>query len=144
MWLVSLDSIHCNIYQYDKYSHHFSLYKSLSHEQGRVKNHDLSVDKAGAYQRFTYSSSSFAPHSQPKEKEKMKFAKLIANEINLSKERNLFHSLIIAADPKMLGLVKAELHSNVKLILKRSYHTHFNHLTTSEILEKIKPLPIEE
>lgn len=143
MWVVSIDALCCIIYQYEKGDKALNIYKQLKHDEGKMKNHELSSDKSGRFSKLSFSHGSYSPHNEPKENEREHFAAIIANELNLAREKNLYHSIMIASNPKMKGLVKKKLNATVKQLIKREFTTSFRHLNASEILEKIKPFPIE-
>lgn len=144
LWVISIDALYCNIYQIEKHQK-IKLYKQLKHLQSKMKNHELSSDKAGKYGRFSFfSHSGHTPRTAPKENEKLQFANEVANELNLAREKNLYQSLIIAGEPKMRGLLNTKLNANVKSILKKEFNSNFNNLNMEEIIDKIKPWPIEK
>lgn len=144
MWVVSIDALCCIIYQYDKGDKALRKHKQLKHNEGRMKNNELSADKSGRFSKFRFvSHGNYSPHNEPKENEREYFAGIIANELNLAREKNLYHSIIIASEPKMQGLIKKKLNATVKQLIKREFNSSFKNLDSSEIFEKIKPLPIE-
>lgn len=144
MWVVSIDSSCCNIYQYDKGNKVIKKLKQLTHNECKMKNHALSSDKSGKYGRYAlFSHGTFSPRIEPKENEKEQFASIVANELNLAKEKNLYHSIILASNPKMKGLLNKKLNTNVKMVIKRTFNSSFNDLDNNQILQKIKPFPIE-
>jgi protein required for attachment to host cells len=143
MWVVSLNSVYCNIYTYHHIHKEFTLYKRFSHEEAKLKNNALTSDKFGSFQNRRLSSGSFSPHTSPKIVELNLIIRQIAKVINQGRKENMYKKLIIAADPKTKGLLFKYLDPSVIKLVAKTFNVHFNNLTCKEILEKIKPLPIE-
>jgi protein required for attachment to host cells len=85
------------------------LIKELVHPESRMKNADLSSDKAGAFQASTSGHGAREQQTPPKLNAARNFAQALAKELYLGRSRNEFARAILVAPPAFMGMLNATL-----------------------------------
>ena len=114
------------------------LLNILENSLGREKNRALTTDKPGAARsRF---SGAFGMHSlsgekNPHEDAAVQFAKRLGHYLNKEEHTNKFDDLLIAAEPKMMGRIRAALGFKLSERVKW-FKKDLCHLTADEIRKR--------
>ena len=86
------------------------LIKELVHPESRMKNAELSSDKAGSFQVSSDSGrGSREQQTPPKLNAARNFAHALAKELYLGRSRNEFARAILVAPPAFMGMLNATL-----------------------------------
>ena len=137
MWIVVSNSHTCQLYDYNKQIKKLTLVKTLNHPESKLKGTELNTDGPGHFATSTGAHGSFSPKHEPQEIEIDDFSREIANALSEARKINLFTQLIIAAQPRMNGLITKHLESHVKACVLHNIIKDCSHLTESEMLATI-------
>ncbi len=86
----------------------------MSDTNGRKPaGHPVRVSHGGVVPSNAYGRVGVAPHTDPKEVEAQKFARLLAERLRHGIAAHEYDSVVIVAPPHFLGLVKSELDDEV-------------------------------
>lgn len=88
------------------------------------KHHHHNKEKRDShYQNKSSPGSLFEPHTAPKDLEQHEAAKMVSEYLEkiINDIQNKYKSLIIVADPKMLGHVRQTLSNNLKKIVEKEF-----------------------
>lgn len=85
------------------------LVKELVHPQSRMKNADLSSDRAGQMQASGSGHGAREQQTSPKHHAAQQFAHSLAKELYLGRSRNEFARAILVAPPAFMGMLNANL-----------------------------------
>jgi protein required for attachment to host cells len=96
-WIVVVTRTGARVFK----SPEFEVITTLLNPLGREKNRAMTTDKPGLAEK------------NPHEDAAVGFAKRIARYLHVKNSQNRFDELVIAAEPKMLGRLKAELDKTV-------------------------------
>jgi protein required for attachment to host cells len=116
-WIVIADGMHARILRQDK--HGGPLTPALDRELYQPAVHgfsrDLHSDAPGrAFDSVSGGRHAMEPRTDPKVHEKHLFARRVAELLNEAALRKEFDQLVLAAPPKTLGDLRAELSDAVK------------------------------
>lgn len=85
------------------------LVKEIAHPESRMKNADLSSDRAGQMQAGGSGHGAREQQTPPKLNAARSFAQMLAKELYLGRSRNLFARAILVAPPAFMGMLNATL-----------------------------------
>jgi protein required for attachment to host cells len=116
MWLLVANAAQAEIYAVDKRD--FTLVKSYTHSQSRLKSGDLTSDKAGHYKTGAAGHGQFEPHSDAHNVEQEHFAKELAGVLEHARQANEYQVLVVCAGPHFHGLLNKEM---TKMTIEKDY-----------------------
>lgn len=85
------------------------LVKELVHPESRMKNAELSSDRAGQMQASGSGHGAREQQTPPKLNAAKQFAQALAKELYLGRSRNEFARAILVAPPSFMGMINANL-----------------------------------
>ncbi|MFO8025493.1 host attachment protein [Thiohalophilus sp.] len=115
--------------------------KSFSHEQSRMKGEDLASDRPGAYQSDVNREGhgSYAEPTEPKEYEKDRFARELAEMLNHARSENQFNNLVIVSSPHFHGLVNKHLDEESSQKVSHHIEKDYTRVEDSDMLDTLLP-----
>lgn len=115
--------------------------KSFAHDESRMKGEDLASDRPGAYQSEVNREGhgSYAEPTDPKEYEKARFARELANVINKARSENRFNELVIVATPHFHGLINRHLDDESSRKVSHHIEKDYTQVQDSDMLETLLP-----
>ncbi len=139
IWVISANSVACRIFHYEKTPPKLTLLKEIDHPENRLKKEDfLTSDKPGHYKSSASNRGAYSPKTDPKEVEIDNFARQIAKELNLGRNKNAYDKLIIVTDPRMNGLIFQHLDKHIKPFVSNNIHKDLQNFSEHEILNFLK------
>lgn len=85
------------------------LVKEITHPESRMKNADLTSDRAGQMQAAGSGHGAREQQTPPKLNAARSFAQRLAKELYMGRSRNLFARAILVAPPGFMGMLNATL-----------------------------------
>ncbi len=87
----------------------------LTHPENRLQDKDMASDRPGySFSSSGYGRRSLSKSEDPKEHETKLFVNEIDHYLNSLKSKNDLNQLILIAAPKLLGMLKKQLSSNIQ------------------------------
>jgi len=84
----------------------------VDHPEGRLKNVEINSDKPGrAFDSFGGGRHSMGKEHEPTEEVARQFALSLAEKVHLGRTQNRFDRLVLVAEPRFLGVLRAALDS---------------------------------
>lgn len=122
-WIVVADAGSCRIWETNARLADWSLVQSMENERIHL---DASELKSGQRGRMITgpggAHSAYESNTEPHEVERERFAKEIGDTLNLALTQNRWDRLVLAAPPKFLGLLRAELSDGAAKRVAASLH----------------------
>jgi len=134
-WLVTTDSNTCRVYDYCVKAHKLNLVKEITHPENRLKDTDLTSDRAGSYKVSGGAPGAFAQASDPKEIKKEEFSREVAKELDHGRNTNAYGALIVIAPPHANGLLLQHLNKHVKELISHNIKKDLLHLNNKGLLD---------
>jgi protein required for attachment to host cells len=118
------------------------LLRQEDNPAGRATEQELRTDEPGRYRKGGQAAalSAMDPHTTAHEVESEKFARHLAAELKKLFDNHEYDSLVIAAPPHLLGLLRDSLSSEVRHILKSSVAKDLTHMDERELREEVGPI----
>lgn len=86
------------------------LLEDIPHPAGRLKDGEINADKPGrAFDSFGDGRHSMSKEHDPTEHVAQQFAKQLCEKLDLGRTQNHYSKLILVAEPRFLGLLRAAL-----------------------------------
>lgn len=106
----------------------------IDHAAGRLRAGDLSSDRVGrSKESMNQTRHGVGEDQDPTEHEASVFAKQLAATLETGRIEHRFDRLVLVAEPRFLGLLKAELSRPTALLITETIDKDFAHLTDREI-----------
>lgn len=101
------------LYEQSQRNGPLEIVRELDNPEGRLRTQDINSDRQGRnYSSGTGVWSSYSAEHPAKEHVARTFAREVAQELELEAYRNQWDSFILVAEPRLLGMIKAELGTN--------------------------------
>jgi len=115
--------------------------KSFSHDESRMKGEELTSDRPGAYQSDVNREGhgSYAEPTDPKEYEKDRFARELADALNKARTENRFNELVIVASPHFHGLINQHLDDESSQRVSQHIEKDYTQVRDSDMLDTLLP-----
>ncbi len=108
-WILVANASHAKLFRLVQFPKIEPL-DSFEHPESRQKVQDFETSRQGQnYDRGGITQHSYQSHTNPKDMEMDKFAKLIGNHLSKSHQNKGFSKLYIIASPSFLGLLRHHL-----------------------------------
>jgi protein required for attachment to host cells len=142
LWVVVADGSHARILTAESPGGALAERESFIDPDVRVKQSELKTDRPGAsFARAGHGQHAMTSEVEPREQERIRFAKLIADRLEAGRVANAFERVILVASPEFLGLLReqlgAPLQSRVTFTLDKDYVTQ----TPEEIRARLPDRP---
>jgi protein required for attachment to host cells len=109
-WILVADSGKARIFSRNKKFSALEELETLVHPESRLRRQDLVSDRPGQVQESrTPGESVNEEPTDPKVVEAQLFAREIAARLRKARSVNAFRHLVVVADPRFLGLIRANL-----------------------------------
>lgn len=128
IWILSANSSRAALFSADSPIAPLKPLAEFDNPDARAKQSELATDRPGR----TFDRRGAGRHAmefalEPKEREQLRFAKTIADELEKGRLKNAFERLVLVAAPAFLGMLRedlgAPLHALVALEIDKDYST---------------------
>jgi protein required for attachment to host cells len=108
-WILIANATHARLVQQESGAR-VQVLKAFSHSRGRSKASELVDDRAGHETTVhAFGGTSYQPRTDPRKKERGRFARELADDLERQAQLGSFESLEVFASSPFLGELKAEL-----------------------------------
>lgn len=140
-WILTADKAKADLFAYKGMNSNPEKVTELKHKEGRLKAGEINTDAGG--DRSDNSSAGIGAHSyddgeSAKEELKKDFARDIADTLEKFRSDNRFDSLIIAAEPTMLGELRNQMSSPMKDMIWAESVKNIAGRSGSEVLKHLR------
>lgn len=91
--------------------------EDIPHPEGRLKNREINADKAGrAFDTFSRRHG-MSQDQEATDQVATVFAKLLGDKLDKARSQNRFQRLVMVADPRFLGELRATLDKNTAALV---------------------------
>ena len=97
-----------------------TLLQDISHEQGRLKNQELTSDRQGRVASARGANNSYQQAEEPTDLVAIRFTKELASLLDAGRNQQKFHELVLVAEPRFLGHLRAALSAPTTKLVKAS------------------------
>jgi len=109
-WIIVADAARARIFSTGGTQGSLQPREQLVSPEARLHNRDLKSDRTGStYESHGDGRHATGPNTSPKEQEAVRFAKLIAEHLELARVNSGFDRLVLVAAPHFLGLLRKSI-----------------------------------
>jgi protein required for attachment to host cells len=138
-WIVAADSSKARLFVQNNAMSSLNEMRSMDFPEGRLHASDILTDQAGrAFSSVGKHRSAMEPDVDVKTESARKFSRQVAGFIESASQKGQFASLVIAAAPKFLGLLRGGLSNGVQRKVKLELPKDLVPLSAAEILDQVK------
>ena len=95
--------------------------QDISHPKGRLQNKDINTDKPGrSFDSMGQGRHSMGSDQDPIDHVAQQYASELADLLNKGRLTNAYEKLVLIAEPKFLGILRAALDKNTALLVVQS------------------------
>ena len=120
-WILSANRSSASLFESDWPGKSMRRIQDIPHPQGRMQNKDIDTDKPGrVFDSFGQGRHSTSPKQEPTEHIAQQFAQDLAEMLNKGRLTNAYDKLVLIAEPKFLGVLRAALDKNTELLITQT------------------------
>lgn len=134
MWVLAADRVRARFFEIDPDSHDWVEMATLVNPEGRRpkgsrgdRKPPRSIESVGG------AHHAIEPHMTPEEKSMEVFSREISDYLKQAHTGQQFDKLVIAAPPRFLGAIRAELSPSIRELVAQEIHRDLSNLDMHEI-----------
>jgi protein required for attachment to host cells len=136
-WILIANASHARLVQQAS-GDRVVVLKTLTHSQGRSKASELAGDRAGHETTVhAYGGTSYQPRTDVRKKERDRFARLLADDVELQAQQGGFESIEVFASSPFLGELKAHLGPATTRLLSGTHDVDLTSVGPAELGRRI-------
>jgi len=132
-WIITINGSKCCIYDFQKKSHQLKLINEITNPTSKLKNSDLISDEPGHQTTGGSARGACEWPNNPKEVEFDRFARKLAEELEVGRVTHKYTELIIAASPHINGLLNQHLNKHINQLVIANIKKDLISLTEQEL-----------
>ena len=138
-WILSANRSSASLFESDWPGKSMRRLQDIPHPQGRMQNQDIDTDKPGrVFDSFGEGRHSTSPKQEPTEHIAQQFALELAEMLNKGRLTNAYDKLVLIAEPKFLGVLRAALDKNTESLVIQTVNKEFLDVKEKDLAEYLK------
>ena len=138
-WILSANRSSASLFESDWPGKSMRRIQDIPHPQGRMQNKDIDTDKPGrVFDSFGEGRHSTSPKQEPTEHIAQQFALDLAEMLNKGRLTNAYDKLVLIAEPKFLGVLRAALDKNTESLVIQTVNKELLDVKEDELSEYLK------
>ena len=138
-WILSANRSSASLFESDWPGKSMRRIQDIPHPQGRMQNKDIDTDKPGrVFDSFGEGRHSTSPKQEPTEHIAQQFALELAELLNKGRLTNAYDKLVLIAEPKFLGVLRAALDKNTESLVSQTVNKELLDVKEHDLAEYLK------
>ena len=138
-WILSANRSSASLFESDWPGKSMRRIQDIPHPQGRMQNKDIDTDKPGrVFDSFGEGRHSTSPKQEPTEHIAQQFALDLAELLNKGRLTNAYDKLVLIAEPKFLGVLRAALDKNTESLVIQTVNKELLDVKEEDLAEYLK------
>ena len=138
-WILSANRSSASLFESDWPGKSMRRIQDIPHPQGRMQNQDIDTDKPGrVFDSFGEGRHSTSPKQEPTEHIAQQFALELAEMLNKGRLTNAYGKLVLIAEPKFLGVLRAALDKNTASLVIQTVNKELLDVKEEDLAEYLK------
>ena len=140
VWIVLANAKIATIYSVSERSRHFTLIKTIFHDESALKNSDFITDKPGHYLKNSRElRGSFEKKLNAKDITILRFAKEICDALENGRTApKPYKAIIIVAEPHFYGLINKQANRYIQEKIKHHLPKDYTHFSSKKLKEELE------
>ena len=137
-WVVVADSAAARLFRVPSPTGPLEEFESYAHTEGRAHTRDLVSDQQGrAFDSMGQGRHAMEPRVDPKEQEKIGFARLLADRVRSARSKGEIERVFLVAPPEFLGYLRSNLDSETKRVVQGEFALNVVRMRTEDIRSRL-------
>ena len=138
-WILSANRSSASLFESDWPGKSMRRLQDIPHPQGRMQNQDIDTDKPGrVFDSFGEGRHSTSPKQEPTEHIAQQFALELAEMLNKGRLTNTYDKLVLIAEPKFLGVLRAALDKNTESLVSQTVNKELLDIKEQDLAEYLE------
>ena len=138
-WILSANRSIASLFESDWPGKSMRRLQDIPHPQGRMQNQDIDSDIPGrVFDSFGEGRHSTSPKQEPTEHIAQQFALDLAEMLNKGRLTHAYDKLILIAEPKFLGVLRAALDKNTESLVIQTVNKELLDVKVEDLAEYLK------
>ena len=138
-WILSANRSSASLFESDWLSKSIRRIRDIPHPQGRLQNQEIDTDKLGrVFDSIGQGRHSTSPKQEPTEHIAQQFALELAEVLNKGRLTHAYDKLILVAEPKFLGILRAALNKNTESLVTQTVNKELVDIKEEDLAEYFK------
>ena len=138
-WILTANRSSASLFESDWPGKSMRRIQDIPHPQGRMQNKDIDTDKPGrVFDSFGEGRHSTSPKQEPTEHIAQQFALELAELLNKGRLTNAYDKLVLIAEPKFLGVLRAALDKNTESLVSQTVNKELLDVKEQDLAEYLK------
>ena len=117
-WILTANRSSASLFESDWPGKSMRRIQDIPHPQGRKQNRDIDTDKPGrSFDSFGQGRHAMSTEQEPTEHIAQQFAMDLAELLNKGRVTHAYVKLVLMAEPKFLGILRAALDKNTAALV---------------------------
>jgi protein required for attachment to host cells len=126
---------------FTKHGPNLRVLQAFAHPDGRLQDHALGTDQPGrSFDRMGPGRHAQQPAHSPSENVTDTFVRALAGALEARRTAHEFDDLVLVADPKFLGRLRAELSSDTLRLISVTIDKDFANLSDHDVATRLATL----
>lgn len=139
-WIVVASQSQARFFRYLGLQSGLKLVEKIQHPEGRLKDVEMGADRHGrSFSSFGHAGrSAYTDERSPHEEKAWEFARNLAEKLRAAHGRNEFSSLMLVAEARFLGILKACLDEQTRKVLVATLDREYHQKSSSELSRRLE------
>ena len=135
-WVLVANASRARVFERDETSQSLREVGDYLHPASRQKGEALSDDRPGHVHKGA-ASTAFAPHTDPREREHVRFARELSQVLETAAAARQMRGLVLIASSPFLGELQAELGDGARRLLKKAVALDLTSFSDRELERRV-------
>ncbi|MHB8346425.1 MAG: host attachment protein [Acidiferrobacterales bacterium] len=139
-WILVAHRSGAWLYEQERPGGELRRVQEIPHPEGRLKNREIASDKSGRLFDSAHSRHTTSKIPDPKEQIAIEFAKHLADVLQQGRTANSFQHLVLVANPRFLGQLRAALDIHTAKLISGSLDKDLTDVAERELPDHLQRL----
>ena len=138
-WILIANRSSASLFESDWPGKSMRRIQDIPHPQGRMQNSDIDTDTPGrSFDSFGQGRHAMSPKQEPTEHIAQQFARDLAELMNKGRLTHAYDKLVLMAEPKFLGILRAALDKNTASLVVQTVNKELLDVKEEDLAEYLK------
>jgi protein required for attachment to host cells len=138
-WILTANRSSASLFESDWPGKSMRRIQDIPHPQGRIQNSDVDTDKPGrSFTSFGKSRHAMSTEQEPTEHIAQQFALDLAELLNKGRAAHAYDKLVLMAEPKFLGILRAALDANTAALVIQTVNKELPDVKEEDLAKYLK------
>jgi protein required for attachment to host cells len=133
-WILTANRSGATLFEGDGKGNAIHRLQDIPYPKGRLQNKDIDTDKPGrAFDSLGQGRHGMSTQHEPTEEVAAQFARILAELLNKGRTTHAYDKLVLVAEPRFLGILRAALDSHTAALVVKTVHKDLPEVEEKEL-----------